>query len=192
MSVAEVKRSITPEELEAMRDAVGFELVDGELVDRNMSVLSSLVEGICFALLQAHCRQRSVGLVWPGTLGFRCFGDDQSRIRRPDVSVIVSERVTADLLNDGFCPIAPDLAVEVLSPGDFAHEIVEKVEEYLAAGVRLVWVVDPEARLVDVYRRDGSNRVRENDALIGDPVLPEFRCAVKDLFPSPPPAAREK
>lgn len=81
--------------------------------------------------------------------------------------------------------MAPDLAVEVLSPGDLAHEIVAKVEEYLAAGVQLVWIVDPEARVVDIYRPDNSNRrLRENDSLDGDTVLPGFRCRVMDMFPA--------
>src|SRR4051812_20234091 len=137
MSIAEIKRDITPEELLAMPDAVNFELVDGELVERNMSVLSSLVEGNIYDAVRSFCRGKQLGLVWPGTLGFQCFPDHPRKIRKPDVAFIRAERITPGLFPEGYCPIAPDLAAEVLSPGDLAHEIVEKIEEYFSVGVRL-------------------------------------------------------
>lgn len=184
MSIAEVKANCTPAELLVLPDAVNFELVDGELVERNMSVLSSLVEGLVYEAIQGHCRQTQAGFTWPGTLGIRCFADHPMKIRKPDVSYISHARMSPDLLKEGYCPIAPDLAVEVLSPGDLAHEVVSKIEEYLSAGVKLVWVVDPEARLVDEYRADGANRrLRQADFVEGGSVLPGFRRRVAELFP---------
>jgi hypothetical protein len=64
---------ISPEQLMEMPDASHYELVDGRLVERNVSTLSSLVEGFVFAKVDAYVRPNKLGLVWPGTLGFQCF-----------------------------------------------------------------------------------------------------------------------
>ncbi len=184
MSIAEVQRTYTPDELLVLPDAVDYELVDGELVERNMSVLSSLVELRVGRLVGNYCDDKKLGPVFGPSLGFQCFGNAPYKIRKPDVAFISAERFHSELLAEGYCPIAPDLAVEVISPGDLAHEVVEKIEEYLTAGVRLIWIVDPEARVVDIYRPEGPNsRLRESDILDGEAVLPGFRCPVKDLFP---------
>lgn len=186
MSIAEVKR-YEPDDLLNMADAVGYELVDGELVERHVSVLSSLVEGLVFERIQTFCRTNNLGLVWPGTVGYQCFPDRPRKVRRPDTSYIAADRLSDDLLHQGHCPIAPDLAVEVISPGDLASEVNEKIEEYLTVGIRLIWIIDPEARIVDVYRFDGPvNRLRESDFIDGEAVLPGFRCAIKDFFPDRP------
>jgi Uma2 family endonuclease len=79
--------------------------------------------------------------------------------------------------------MAPDLAVEVLSPGDRPGEVLGKVGDWLRAGCRVVWVIDPERRQVRVYRTDGSESVLgESDALDGEDVLPGFSCPLADLL----------
>ena len=79
--------------------------------------------------------------------------------------------------------MAPDLAVEVLSPDDRPGEIHEKVGDWLNAGVRLVWVVDPERRLGHLYRHDGSeSHLAEGDAIAGEDVLPGFACRLADIL----------
>ena len=89
----------------------------------------------------------------------------------------------------GYVTIPPDLAVEVVSLNDLVGEIDEKVDEYLRAGVQLVWVVRPAARAVRVFRSDRSvSWLRAVDELSGEDVLPGFRSKVDDLFPKPPPA----
>jgi Uma2 family endonuclease len=108
----------TPADLLEMPDGVNYELVDGRLVGRNVSTLSSLVEGLVYEKVQAHNRQGSHGIVWPGTLGIQCFPDQPSKVRKPDLSFVKAARFTPELLHSGFLPLAPDLAVEVISPGD--------------------------------------------------------------------------
>jgi len=94
------------------------------------------------------------------------------------------ERFSPEHLLEGFLRIHPDLAVEVLSPNDTAYEIDEKVEEYLAAGVPLVWVVNPEKRIVEIHRKDGTvSKLRSTDEISGEDVLPGFRCPVAAFFP---------
>jgi Uma2 family endonuclease len=187
MSIAEIKRDITSDELLAMPDADNFELVDGELVERNISVLSSWVESRTALLVGTHCDDNRLGSAFASSLGNQCFPNRPGKVRKPDISFITAVRLTSDLFSEGYCPIPPDLAVEVISPGDLAHEVTEKVEEYLGVGVRLIWVVDPDARVVDIFRLDGStDRLRESDTLDGETVLPGFRCPVKNLFPERP------
>jgi Uma2 family endonuclease len=178
------KPTITPAELLEMPNAKSYELVDGQLVERHASTLSSLVEGIAFASVFGYCKANKLGEVWPGTMGYQCFQEHPGKVRRPDVTFIRADRFSQDMLQLGYLHIAPDLAVEVISPGDLAHEVAEKIEEYLAADVQLLWVVEPELRIVDVYRKNGSiARLRESDELQGENVLPGFRCRVADLFP---------
>ena len=84
----------------------------------------------------------------------------------------------------GFFHGAPDLAVEVLSPSDTVEEIEAKVDEYLAAGTQLVWVVNPRRQTVSVYRKDGTTTIlRREDALNGESVVPGFSLSLAELFP---------
>jgi Uma2 family endonuclease len=81
--------------------------------------------------------------------------------------------------------IAPDLVVEVTSPSDGIYDLEEKVEEFLRVGVRLIWLIYPEVRVIQVIRSDGSGyRLRARDELSGEDLLPEFRCSVASLFPA--------
>jgi Uma2 family endonuclease len=185
MRIAATKPEITLDELLAMDDAAHFELVDGQLVERNMSTLSCLVEALTFQRVQSHAEPNKLGPVWTGTMGFAYLPDRPRHVRRPDVSFVKAGRMTPELFLTANLPIAPDLAVEVISPNDTAHEVQEKIEEYQQAGVSLIWVIEPELRVVDVYRKNGVNsRLRETDELSGEDVLPGFRCRVAELFPA--------
>jgi Uma2 family endonuclease len=184
MIATHAKLPITPEQLMELPDAARYELVDGRLVERNLSTLSSLVEGLVYEKVQGHVRPSKLGFVWPGTLGYQCFPTNPEKVRKPDVSFVKAERWTPELLETGHFPLAPDLAVEVISPGDLAHEVAKKIEEYLEVGVSLIWVVEPELRIVDVYRKTGINsRLRESDELLGEEVLPDFSCNIVEFFP---------
>jgi Uma2 family endonuclease len=93
-----------------------------------------------------------------------------------------------DAPSRGYDDIPPDLVVEVLSPRDIATELDQKVEEFLRAGVRLVWVVNPDTRTVRIHRLDGSiSGLHETDELSGEDVLPGFACPVAALFEMPSP-----
>ena len=180
------KTEVTPEELLAMSDGGHYELIDGELKERRVSALSNLIALEIGGLLRNHCRQHDSGWLFAAELGYRCFPWKPSKVRRADVSFIRRDRYSwQQLTHDGFMTIAPDLAVEVVSPNDLVGELDEKVEEYLRAGVQLVWVVRPTARAVQVFRSDRSESwLWAADELSGEDVLPGFRCKVGDLFPS--------
>src|SRR5438067_2218026 len=148
MSTIAAKTRYTPEDLLAMPDGKNYELVDGELVERNMGCESSWIGGRLHHFLSGHCDAKRLGIVFPADSGFQCFPNDPGKVRKPDVSFISIQRLPPDKIPGGHCSIAPDLAVEVVSPHDEYFEIEEKVIEYLEAGVRLVWVINPRTRTV--------------------------------------------
>ena len=184
-----VRTEVTPEELLAMSDGGHFELIDGELRERNVSALSNLIALQVGRILGNHCFEHDLGWLFAADLGYHCFPWKPRQVRRADVSFIRRERYPLEeIAKDGFTPIAPDLAVEVVSLNDLASkDVEEKVEEYLRAGVRLVWIVHPVTRTMYVFRGDGTGyRLRSQDELTGEDVIPGFRCRVADLFPGPP------
>ncbi|MEO7998896.1 MAG: Uma2 family endonuclease [Gemmatimonadaceae bacterium] len=102
-------------------------------------------------------------------------------VRAPDVAFVAWDRIPVD--RHGFAELAPDLAVEVLSPGDRAGDVLAKVSDWLTAGTSLVWVIDPARRLARVYRADGAESiVHEDSALEGEAVLPGFAMKLAELF----------
>jgi Uma2 family endonuclease len=122
-----------------------------------------------------------------GDAGYQLFPTSPYTVRKPDVSFVRYGRLPGEQPPPGYAKLAPDLAAEVISPNDFYEEVDEKIEEYLRAGVRLVWVISPRNHTIRVYRLDGTSQsLREADELSGEDVLPGFRCRVADLFPSPP------
>ncbi|SRR5579871_676714 len=187
ITVASEKR-YTPEDLLSMPDGDHYELVDGRLVERKMSLWSSYVAGVIFRMLDLFCRENRLGWVLPEGTSYQCFPALPSRVRRADVSFIRSQRYSlAQATTDGHCPIAPDLAVEVISPNDTAYEIDEKVREFLDVGVPLVWVVNPEQRTVEIHRPNGPGTIlRENEEINGEDVIPGFRSRVGDFMEPPP------
>jgi Uma2 family endonuclease len=190
-SAATPKAEVTPEELLVMPDGGHYELIDGELKERRVSVLSNLIAAEVNRIVGNHCQTHRLGWIFAADLGFRCFPWKPGKVRRADVSFISRDRYPWEQLSeDGFATIPPDLAVEVVSPNDLVGELDEKIDEYLRAGVRLVWVVRPAARAVQVFRGDRSESwLWATDELSGEDVLPGFRCKVDDLFPKASPDA---
>ncbi len=176
---------MTPEELLRLPDGKHYELVDGTLVERKMSALSSLVAARVTRALGAYCEEQNLGWVFSSDLGYRCFSWKPKQVRRADVSFIRVDRYSlAQVSQEGYVSIPPDLAVEVISPGDLVSELNQKLEEYLRAGVKIVWVIDPQQRTVWVHHPDGmSRRLHETDEISGEDVIPGFRCSIGAFFP---------
>ena len=128
-----------------------------------------------------HVHAHALGAVYAAETGFT-LARRPDTVRAPDVAFVRRERLP-DPEPTGFPDLAPDLVVEVLSPGDHAGEILAKVADWLSAGTRLVWVVDPERRLGRVYRPDGSETIVPADgALDGEDVLPGFSCPLASVL----------
>jgi Uma2 family endonuclease len=176
----------TPDDLLKMADGDRFELINGQLVERNVSALSSFVAGKIYARLNSFIEERSTaGWVFPDNTSFQIFRDDPTKVRKVDAAFISSTRSSIEQLQEqGHITIAPDIVVEVISANDLAYDVNRKIEEWLAAGVRLVWVIDPEIRILQAYAAEGSVRkYGVSDMLQADDVLPGFATPMVSLFP---------
>ena len=175
-------RPITDEELlQLPGDGRKYEVVDGELVAMSPA-------GFRHEQVVAEVIRRLGNFVHEHHLG-RVLASDalytlpSGNRRGPDGSFVSAERLDTVPPDVAFPELVPDLAVEVLSPSDSPLQVLGKVGDYLQAGVRLVWVIDPKARKTVIHR--SLNTVREIDeagTLDGEDVLPGFRCALSDLF----------
>jgi len=182
----DVVAEVAPQDMEIPK---GFEFVNGQLKELNVSAKSSGVGGEVFAEIKLFCRKQYPGWVFPADTSFRCFPDDERKFRKPDSAFIAFERYTAEQYDsEGHISVCPDLAVEVVSPNDLAADVNQKVADWLRAGVRLLWVIDPDTKTIVGYRADRPNVAdvfREADTLTGEPVLPGFAVPVADLFRLP-------
>lgn len=181
------KTLITPDELALMPEGELCELVDGALVEKSMGSEPSAIAMAIGAALHRHIRKHGLGHVFTTDCGYQCFKDDPRKVRKPDISFVRKGRLPNDRPPDGFIKLAPDLAVEVLSPNDLAYEVDEKVAEYLAAGVKLVSVVNPKTKTVRIHRPADSalGRISElaiSQTLSGEDVLNDFTCAIAEIF----------
>lgn len=183
------RQRVTPEELLARPDETNFELVNGELVERKMSFESERIGTNLLGLLWGYCRQHDLGEVNGSGAGFQCFGgddEDPQKVRRPDVSFITASRVPGSFPDRGNCHIVPDLVVEVISPNDLSEEVEAKVDEYLQAGVKLVWVAHPMGKTIRIHRANGTGmRLGVNEEITGEDVIPGFRCPLSQIFRVP-------
>ena len=124
---------------------------------------------------------RGLGSVFAAETGFLISAEPDT-VRAPDIAFVTRERLPDPDL-PGYPALAPDLVVEVSSPGDRPGETLTKVGEWLTAGTRLVWVVDPARRLARVYRANGSEAVlEESESLDGEYVVPGFICRLGEIL----------
>jgi Uma2 family endonuclease len=166
--------------LRTPKDGQKYELVDGEIrVSPAGSRHGHVCANLVFRLVGA-VKELGLGHVFDSSTGFRLPGGN---VRSPDISFVARGRFATDRLPAGFGDVVPDLAVEVLSPDDRARQVLDKVGEFLQAGVRLVWVVDPKRRRAVAYRSltDVTN-LGPDDFLDGGEVIPGFRVSLKEIL----------
>lgn len=177
------ERKLTLEEYLALPDEDGYrtELVRGELVREPLpSPLHGSVVMRLGRRISEHVDVHALGEVFAES-GY-VLEEEPPTLRGPDVSFVSSKRLP-ERPGTGFWSMAPDLAVEVLSPSNRAGEVQDEVGQYLEAGARLVWVVDPLRGTAAEYREGGEARLLgAGEALDGRDVLPGFRLPLADLF----------
>jgi len=175
---------MTARDLARLPDACGrFELLDGRLVELSPAGHrhNELIVTIG-AILFAWIRPRKLGVLAGGDTGV-LLRRNPDRVRAPDLCFTLAERLPNHRAQHAFTDIIPDFVVEIVSPNDTAGEVQQKVEEWLQAGVRLVWTVFPETHTVGVSTSLAATRyVHEGDLLDAEPVLPGFAVAVAELF----------
>ena len=136
-------------------------------------------------IVGAFCEEHKLGWVFIKG-GYTCFLDDPNRMRRPDISFIHRGRLPGEKLPKGYVSLAPDLAVEIVSHHDVLYDVDRRVQEYLQAGVRRVWVVNPDTCTIRIHRPNPDGTIlelREDGELTGDDVLPNFRVPLCRIFP---------
>jgi Uma2 family endonuclease len=182
MALAHGVELLTIEDLLRLPDDGQFhELDEGRLVCMPPAAfVSSQVALLLVIRLGSYVLQHGLGIL-AGADGGVVLGRNPDTVRAPDISFIRAERVVDT--GRGYFEGAPDLAVEVLSPSDRYSAVSRKVSQYLAAGTRLVWVVDPFNRTVAVYR-PGREVIElpEDGTLDGEDVVPGFRLALTEIW----------
>ncbi len=175
----------TPELREpADEDRKGYELIHGTWVEKTtMGLEASWVTNLLLEAITTHVRRAGLGTVAGPEGGYQLFTHLPKLIRKPDVSFVANGRFPNNVLPRGNAKLAPDFAAEVVSPNDECEALEQKIDEYLRAGVRLVWVVYPNTHVVYVYRPDGTAaRKAAAESLDGEAVLPGLTVPVADLF----------
>lgn len=176
----------TAEELEKLNlPNKRTELVRGQLVVREPAGFRhGDIAAIVCAILVNFVRGKNLGRVLAAETGFKLFSNPDT-VRAPDVGFVRQERIPNPLPR-GFAAFAPDLAVEVLSPDDRPGEVLAKVADWLNAGVRLVWIIDPDRRSARVHRADGTvELIQESGSLHGEDVVPGFTCSLAEALGAP-------
>ena len=184
MAITVAQKLITAEEFARMPDPPDGskqELVRGEIITMPPP---GGIHGVCCS----RTDRRVGNFVDANHLGTVTANDtgvimerDPDTVRGPDVAYWSFERLPE--VPAGYIQVAPDLAVEVLSPGNQMRHIRNKIREYFNRGVRMVWIIDPENRTITVYRAPDEGRVLHDSAsLSGEDVLPGFSCRVAELL----------
>ena len=166
--------------LEAPRKRI-CELIDGVLVEKAIGFGESVLTSWLIALLNAWVRPRNLGLISSPDGTLRLWA---GRVRIPDVAFTSWDRIPGRKRPTKPIPeLSPDLAIKVLSDSNTHREIQLKLADYFSVNVRLVWIVDPELRTVEVHSGLGQmTLLRQADTLDGGDVLPGFSVPLKNLF----------
>lgn len=164
-----------------------FELIDGELVEKVPTELHGIIVARIVARIVIYLQQH--GLEERVAVEPRHKMPKEKRNSYiPDLAYTSPERALP-IVEKGAVPQMPDLAVEIKSPDDQVHLMRKKAAYYLANGSRMVWLVFPEQRLVEVYQPDMDvlllvDHAGRHDEIDGGDVLPGFKLAVKEIFPA--------
>jgi Uma2 family endonuclease len=183
---ATLTKPVTADQLLAMPDdGYRYELVKGELTrmaptGHKHGIVTMHVAGP----LYRHVKDNNLGEVYGAESGF-VISQDPDTVRAPDVAFVRRERIESAGEVKSYWTGAPDLAAEVVSPGDTVSEVENKVAEWLEAGTRLVWVVSPKLHTVTVYRSlTDIGTLTEKDILDGGAVVSGFQIKVAEIFAS--------
>lgn len=169
-----------------------FELINGEIYEvPAASLLHNWIITQLVFLLKTFVDPRSLGVVFGDGAGFDLPNGDSVE---PDVAFVAGADATA--LPKRY-NIAPDLAVEVVSPSNTPTEMSDKIDSYLTSGTKRVWVVYPERHVIEVFRRLGDRSTayetyRMGDTVIGEGVMEGFTLRVGDIFPKPQEAVSQQ
>ncbi len=173
---------ITGEELLEMPGIGPCELVEGRIVPMSPTGgKHGLIEATVVYELKAFVDQKKLGWVLTGEAGIFTKRNPDT-VRGADIAFISKKRLPQGA-PAGFLEVAPELVVEIISPGNPRKEIDKKIKEYLNIGVKWVWLIDPKNRSCMVYRSQTDvQKLTENDSLVGDEILAGFEIKIAKFF----------
>ena len=159
-------------------DLEGYEYIKGELVPMSPpSMEHGEISSNVHLHLGLHVRENQLGRLYIAETTFQ-LGD---RVVKPDIAFVSTNRLPDNRRKGS--PVPPDLAIEIVSPTDRHYDVTEKAFAYLNAGTRLVWVIEPVAKTVTVYRSESDFEMLTcEDTLTGEDVVKGFTCPVAQLF----------
>lgn len=162
------------------------ELIEGVIVETTPPPprwKHGVIVGVIFGFIWNFVRTHRLGLVTGAETGYVLYRDEEGKdvVRGLDVGFVAAARVP-EILPQGHVPFAPDLAVEVVSPGNSASEMHAKVRQLLRGGTRLIWVAYPDTQTVVVHTSLGAQTLELDDILDGLDVLPGFKLPIRDIF----------
>ena len=163
-------------------DDNGLELVDGEIVESELSALSAYVATRLVVRMSAHADAGGLGLVFGAGSGIAIWPDKPDKVRKPDGMFFTNGKFPEGIPATGWIRVSPDIALEVVSPRDSAEELDKKLRDYRQAGIPLVWVIYPATRSGHAYRGRTVRPVFEEDALDGEDIFPGFRLPLSQFF----------
>ena len=182
--MATTEKLLTAEEFEELPDdGKRYELIDGELRQIAPTVnWHGEVESKLVVRVGSHVEAHRLGIVSCGETLY-IVRRDPDRVRAADIAFIRQERVPSLEARQHIMEVIPDLVVEILSKSDTIEEISNKIDDWLGAGVQMLWIVDPFRRTVTIYQPGCDPTILgEHGFLEGDPVVAGFRCPMADIF----------
>jgi Uma2 family endonuclease len=181
MSRMKIKGSVTINDMYHMpKDGQKYELVDGNVVVSPAGAYHGEIVTKIVHIIATFLDENPLGKVYGDNVGLVF---PNGNLRSPDVFVVKNEKLPGGKSPVTFGEFVPDLAVEVLSPGDSPSHMAQKIGEFLECGVPLVWLVDPQAQTVTVYLSlSQTQQLSSQDTITAEPVLPGFVCLVSRFF----------
>ncbi len=161
-----------------------FEIVDGEKVEKTMSLYAQYVGSEICGRIRQELLEEGIGGFVVTEAFIACFEWAPKTRRRPDVAYWREDQYPDGIPLRGDAAVAPAWVVEVVSPGDLSEDLEAKIAEYFRAGIGLVWIVHPGTRTIRAEQPDGTAHVyRNGDAIDAAPVLPNLRMKASEVFP---------
>ena len=149
----------------------------------DMGYKSSWVASRVFSQLDRYCELKRIGVATTAEASFQCFPHQPGNVRKPDVAVVLCDPATF-VPPDPHCEQVPALVVEVVSPNETAFKLDDKIDDFLKAGTRIVWVINPIKRRVVIHYPDLTTRqIGDTGTLDGEDVLPGFTLPLASILP---------
>lgn len=181
MSIVSAIAPLTLEEFLALPETdVTYELKDGQAIPKmSPKFFHSSITGAIYLFLSQWCQDRGrIGIEWAVILT----RNGKNWVPVPDLTYVSFERLSADWMKDEACPVAPELVIEIISPGQSFGDLAEKATDYLKAGVLRVWIVDTQARSITIFYPATAPQTLRGTTVITDSLLERLELTPQQIF----------